>query len=210
MANLHSLNSLTSLKIEICRHVKSRRQPENIFRWSRRDIIWTRASNTHAQLLQSTHSAFHEQTTSKDRKSTRKGKKQTSGQKKTKIYKKKLSTHDVYDVFVVFFNFSFLALPGDFWVAPKGVFSNSRQSLPVSGTGIADSNRSRDYGFLELSQFPKPWIPEIYAEKFPGFRIRKTSRNPQSVLPYIGQSMLLRGLIGFLLVFKLFFSIRIK
>ena len=135
------------------------------------------------------HSAFHEQTTSKDRKSTRKGKKQTSGQKKTKLYKTKLSTHDVYDVFVIFFNFSFLALPGDFWVAPKGVFSNSRQSLPVSGTGIADSNRSRDYGFLELSQFPKPWIPEIYTEKFPGFRIQKISRNPQSVLPYIGQSM---------------------
>lgn len=111
------------------------------------------------------------------------------GKRKQKYTKKKLSTHDVYDVFVIFFNFSFLALPGDFWVAPKGVFSNSRQSLPVSGTGIADSNRSRDYGFLELSEFPKPWIPEIYTEKFPGFRIQKISRNPQSVLPYIGQSM---------------------
>ena len=127
--------------------------------------------------------------TGKVREIERNGKKQTSGQKKKNIYKKKLSTHDVYDVFVIFFNFSFLALPGDFWVAPKGVFSNSRQSLPVSGTGIADSNRSRDYGFLELSQFPKPWIPEIYTEKFPGFRIQKISRNPQSVLPYIGQSM---------------------
>lgn len=102
----------------------------------------------------------------KDRKRTRNGKKQTSGQKKTKIYKKKkknktarVSTQDVYDGFVIFSNFSFLALPGDFWVAPKGEFSNSRQSLHVSGTSIADSNPSRDYGFLELSH-PKPWIPE--------------------------------------------------
>lgn len=128
----------------------------------------------------------------------------------------------MYDVFVIFFNFSFLALPEDFWVAPKGVFSNSRQSVypSASGTGIADSNRSRDYVFLELSQFPKPWIPEIYTKKFPGFRIRKISRNLQSVLPYIGESygvltskkstaydsffqgLLLRGLIGFRLVFN--------
>ena len=81
--------------------------------------------------------------------------------------KKKLSTQDVYDVFVIFSNVSFLALPGDFWVAPNGVFSNSRQSLHVSGTGIADFNPSRDYGFLELSQFPKPWIPESTPRNFP-------------------------------------------
>ena len=104
-----------------------------------------------------------------DRKRTRKGNLRWKylDQNMPEYAKKKLSTQDVYDVFVIFSNFSFLALPGDFWVAPKGVFSNSRQSLHVSGTGIADFNPSRDYGFLELSQFPKPWIPESTPRNFP-------------------------------------------
>lgn len=219
---------MTSLKIEISRHVKSRRQPENIFRWSRRDIIWTRASNTHAQLLQSTHSAFHEQTTSKDRKSTRKGKKQTSGQKKTKIYKTKLSTHDVYDVFVIFFNFSFLALPGDFWGRPercifklKAVFTRQwnwhcgLQSFAGLRIPWAFAvSKTLDSGNLhrEISRIPD-------SKDFPKSAIRFTlhwaiygvlTSEKSTAYGSFFQGLLLRGLIGFLLVFKLFFSIRIK